>query len=417
MAEKLIANLVQGADGVRVDSPLLDGEVTDASVSPTLTNDQKEDFRNKIGVEDELPDTSGLSASDNGDILVFKEGEGWIRGGFADGTRTRFVFVDASDNVRFDWLAPNGFENVDWKKLLEILTAFLDGGWESSSEAEVSSTIKFGTSRHTASELTALSYSGSRTNPSPNAGAGFLGFRVRLYRKSDADDGKFRATEANFSDPDDIRYSQNYLTSTSNYVTSDNDWAYYSIAFPRFIADEMLRPEELDPFGLDPKYVEKQIADVFDQQSWATTEGEYLFRGSSTLPYGEHNNNIRTLSGTWGSTHAVGSTSGGFNLAVRIPVGDKDALEHFRLTSSVDSSIHAITPGQHVVDDATYAYYNVNFPASGAQPPSRCKNEQGISLIRKRAEFAGTSLKTLLTRTLGKQGRSHELSPMRLALN
>ena len=150
MAEKLIANLVQGADGVRVDSPLLDGEVTDASVSPTLTNDQKEDFRNKIGVEDELPDTSGLSASDNGDILVFKEGEGWIRGGFADGTRTRFVFVDASDNVRFDWLAPNGFENVDWKKLLEILTAFLDGGWESSSEAEVSSTIKFGTSRHTA---------------------------------------------------------------------------------------------------------------------------------------------------------------------------------------------------------------------------------------------------------------------------
>ena len=267
-------------------------------------------------------------------------------------------------------------------------------------------------------ELTALSYSGSRTNPSPNAGAGFLGFRVRLYRKSDADDGKFRATEANFSDPDDIRYSQNYLTSTSNYVTSDNDWAYYSIAFPRFIADEMLRPEELDPFGLDPKYVEKQIADVFDQQSWATTEGEYLFRGSSTLPYGEHNNNIRTLSGTWGSTHAVGSTSGGFNLAVRIPVGDKDALEHFRLTSSVDSSIHAITPGQHVVDDATYAYYNVNFPASGATTIT-LQERTGHLFNPKKAEFAGTSLKIRLTQVTywPSWEDQQESSPMKLALN
>ena len=50
-----------------------------------------------------------------------------------------------------------------------------------------------------------------------------------------------------------------------------------------------------------------------------------------------HNNNIRTVS-TFGNAHAVGATTNGFYVVVRIPVADAtaDALEHYRLTSSRD---------------------------------------------------------------------------------
>lgn len=104
---------------------------------------------------------------------------------------------------------------------------------------------------------------------------------------------------------------------------------------------------------------------VFDAQAWETSTNNLLSDGFSTLPYQDHSNRPSTVQ-VWANSETVPAQTNAFNVAVRIPIADKGVLEHYRLTSSRDSTVHAIVPGQHVEDVGNYAYYNVQFPSGAA---------------------------------------------------
>ena len=301
-----------------------------------------------------LPSTEGLGVADNGDIVALSGGV-WIRAGFAGGNWTRFTWVEADGNVRFDVVVP--------KKLAEIMDAFDGGGWADSRTAQVSDSIKAGSTPHTASEITGLTYVEYRTQPSPNSEAAYIAVRVLRQDKAQVAAGKLRTIEGNRTSRD--TYDPTILLTDAQHITDSGDYAYYSVYdADGFVSDDATWVQEIDPFELRDNYVEPAF-NPFTAQSWTAATGDLLGATSSATPYTLHNNNIRTVA-LWGGAHAVGATANGFYIPVRIPIALKAALAHYRLTSSRDGSAHAITPGQHVVDDATYAYYNVYFPAGAA---------------------------------------------------
>ena len=301
-----------------------------------------------------LPSTEGLGVADNGDIVALSGGV-WIRAGFAGGNWTRFTWVEADGNVRFDVVVP--------KKLAEIMDAFEGGGWADSRTAQVSDSIKVGSAPHTASEITGLTYVDYRTQPSPNSEAGYIAVRVLAQNAGKVGEGKLRTIEGNRSDR--RAYDPTILLTAAQHITDSGDYSYYSVYdADGFVSDDATWVQELDPFELRDNYVSPAF-NPFTAQSWSAGTGNLLGATSSTTAYTRHNNNVRTVS-IWGNAHAVGATTGGFYIPVRIPIALKSALDHYRLTSTRDGSAHAITAGQHVVDDATYAYYNVYFPAGAA---------------------------------------------------
>ena len=110
-----------------------------------------------------LPDVSGLSASDDGDVLLV-DGARWIRGGFEDGNQTKFLYDGATGNVKFDW--------QETRHQQEVFDAFTDGGWTASADAMVSTTNKAGATPHTLAELHRPPLRGDAPEPVSERGRG-----------------------------------------------------------------------------------------------------------------------------------------------------------------------------------------------------------------------------------------------------
>ena len=304
------------------------------------------------------PDPTSLGPGDEGDLVVWNDTAGeWQTAAFDDGTQTTAVYTAGS--WRINWQQS--------KKGKEVEDAFEGGGWTNSLTAQVSSTIKVGSVPHTAGEITGLTYVTFRTQPSPNSAPGYIAVRILLQDKAKVALGQIRTTEGERANP--LPYDPNILLTDAMHVTDSGDYAYYSVLdADGFVSDDATWVQDIEPFHLDDRYVEISANDVFDAQAWAASTGNLLGATTSSTAYTQHNNNIRTVT-LWGNSHAVTATTGdGFYIPVRIPIADRGALAHYRLTSTRDSSVHAITASDYVVDstDGTYALYNVHFPAGAA---------------------------------------------------
>ena len=354
--DRIYESLTAGAEGVQVDDSLIPDDITrDSEVNGRL-----------------LPVTTGLGVADNGDIVALSGGQ-WIRAGFENGIQTQFAWNEATGNIRFDWRETH--------KQKEVEDSFIGAGWTNSNTAQVSDSIKTGSTAHTASEITGLTYVEFRTQPSPNSEPAFIAVRILLQDKVKVGRGQIRITEG---ERDNLEpYDPAIILTDANHVTDSGDYAYYSIRDnDGFVSDDATWVQDREPWHLNPNDVETGIVNVFDAQDWQNSTASLLSASSSTTPYTQHNNNIRTVS-SWGVSHAVGATSSGFYLAVRIPIADKSALEHYRLTSSRDSSVKAITDGEHVVDTSAYAFYNIFFPAGAATTVTIQEREDHVFNPRK----------------------------------
>lgn len=319
-----------------------------------------------------LPDVSSLTESDNGDLLLFEHGAGWQRGGMANGVQIAITYDPATNSLKPDW-SPS-------KKQRDVFDTFTEGGWlrDVSVETGIAGTnargeANYSATKHTASQLTALTYGAETSNPSNfPTGNQYMAVRVPLYDRADADAGNIRieigdATEVLFTlDADD-------------WVTSDASYAYYSKLFGRLEAGEgiglggstNIQGFRLHPFGfvdgrIDPlTEQERAVIDGFSSADWADTTDAGV-SGPSTLPYQEHSNNIRTAA--YAATQAVSSQALAWNVGFRIPVAAKDRLARYRIEAVIGTitTYHAATAGDHVVDDATWAYYNLRFTTTGS---------------------------------------------------
>ena len=247
------------------------------------------------------------------------------------------------------------------KKVVEIEGAFVGGGWSDSETAQVSDSIS--STRHTASAITGLTYVTFRTQPSPNSAANqYIAVRILLADKPKVLARQIRLTEGERDNPEP--YDPNILLTAVDHVTDSGDYAYYSVLdADGFVSDDATWVQDIEPFHIDPSYVEEGDDNAFKGQAWTPNEDSLLGSTSSTTPYTLHNNNIRTVS-SWGNSHAVGATTGGFYIPVRIPTAEKVRLGHYRLHSSRDNSYKSIT--NFVVDNAGYGLYNIFFPAGAA---------------------------------------------------
>ena len=242
----------------------------------------------------------------------------------------------------------------------EVFAAFVGDGWVNSNTAQVADSTK--ATAYDTSDITGLTYVTFRTNPSPNAGAGYIAVRILLQDKEKVGSNQLRIIEGNRTLPGDD--ADITLLNDSQHVVDSGDYAYYTISLPRFVADEAIWVQHKEPFHLSSSdVILDDVNDVFDAQAWTQSTSSLLGATTSTTPYTEHNNNIRTVN-LWGNSHAVGAQAQRFFIPVRIPIADKSALGHFRIHSSRDNTYKAITG--HVVDDASYAYYNIEFPGGDA---------------------------------------------------
>ena len=318
-----------------------------------------------------LPILSGLSASDNGDIVLYEHGEGWIRGGFANGNQVEFRYDADTGNLVFNW--------VETHKQKEVEDSFVGEGWKNSVTAQVSNTIK--ATQHTQAEIAGLPYVTVRTQTGPNSDPAYIAVRILLQDKARVAKNQVRITEGERANPSP--YDPNILLSDSNHIIDSGDYAYYSIYFADgFVSDDATWIQDKEPFHLSSNDVEFDFPDVFDAQDWEDSTSALLGSTSSSTPYTQHNNNIRTVA-AWGASHAVTATASGFYIPVRIPRVNKSALDHYRLTSTRDSSVKAITDGEHVVDNNDYAFYNIFFPGGAATTVAIQEREDHVFNPRK----------------------------------
>ena len=306
-----------------------------------------------------LPDVSGLSASDDGDVLLV-DGARWVRGGFEDGNQTKFLYDGATGNVKFDW--------QETRHQQAVFDSFTDGGWTASADAMVSTTNKSGATPHTLAELQALHYEATHRNPSPNAGAGFIGVRVSLARETEAEAGKFRVAMLS----GDGRVGLNTALSDGTHIGDDNRYAYHSVPFVRFVSDEVMTPEELDPFELDRRYAnpltadEQRLLNAFNETVWENTAtAQAAISPASTTPYGAHNNRIDAPTLTYAASVTVPAQANPFYVGFRIPIGRKASIARYRIEATpTGEDVHYNVVRQHVADGANHAYFLVRFGAS-----------------------------------------------------
>ena len=188
--------------------------------------------------------------------MLYEQGQGWIRGGFENGTGTTVEYDAATNNLRVNATPPTPqFTDAQRKKLLEIDDAFDTGGWANSATVQVSTTIKLGSTPHTASEITGLTYAASRMNPSPSTAQGHIGVRVPIAEQAKGDDSKLRVVQLS----GDGSLGRSAELSASNRITTNAQYAFYSVEFEEFVSDETTRVEELDPFELDDRYLDGQL--------------------------------------------------------------------------------------------------------------------------------------------------------------
>ena len=342
-----------------------DGMIDDADlIASDLDEPAKAAIRAKLGVAPPpsarlLPDVSGLPASDDGGIALV-DGARWVRGGFEDGNQTKFLYDGATGNVKFDWEASRHQQ--------EVFDAFTDGGWTASADAMVSTTNKSGATPHTLAELTALHYEATHQNPSPNAGAGYIGVRVSLAREAEAEAGKFRVAMLS----GDGRVGLNTALSDGTHIGDDNRFAYHSVPFVRFVSDEIMTPEELDPFELDRNYANPLTADEarllgsFSETEWEpATTSQAAISPASTTPYGAHNNRIDAPTLTYANIVDVPAQAQPFYVGFRVPINRKDSIARYRIEAHPTGEDPYFSPvRQHVADGANHAYFLVRFGSS-----------------------------------------------------
>ena len=305
-----------------------------------------------------LPDTSEFTAADNGDLVLFESGTGWLRGGFANGDQIVITYDADANNLRVSW-SPTRHQD-------EVFNSFTDGGWETSADAEVSTTIKTGSTPHTLAELQALTYAAERTNPSPNTAQAHIGVRVALARNAEAEEGKFRIVQLSGDD----RVGLNVELSDDTHIGDDATWAYHSVEFVRFVSDERTLAEELDPFELDRRYIdpllehEREVIAGFERSAWDNAAADAMaLTQPSTLPF-----NASIQSVAFAASQTVTAQANPFHIGIRLPIARKLDVGRYRIqvTEGTEVTVRAFTAGDHVSDTATHAYFQVRFPSTTA---------------------------------------------------
>ena len=336
----------------------------DALFASDLDEAAKTAIRAKLGITSApanrlLPDPSGLTSSDNGDITLYEDGSGWQRGGFANGNQIKVRYDAAANNLVPDW--------QETRHQQEVFDSFTDGGWQTTADAEVSTAIKLGATPHTLAELQALTYAATRTNPSPNTDQAYIGVRVALARNAEAEEGKFRI--AQLGDGETVVALSADL-SDDTHIGDDATWAYHSVSFIRFVSDEVTRAEELDPFELDRRYIdplldhERQVIEGFERSAWDDAAADAMaLTQPSSLPF-----NASIQSVAFAAVQTVTAQANPFHIGIRLPLARKGDVSRYRIevTEGATITYRALAASDHVSDTATHAYFQVRFPSTTA---------------------------------------------------
>ena len=318
--------------------------------------------------------TAQFSISDNGDLILYVHADGggaWTRSGI-DG--------DGGLQVRFDADDSRLVVGVDARsKLQHIINSFVNGGWGYDDDAQ---TVEVATNtdppaatpKHTASAIVALTgWAANRTRAGFASGPARLPLRIPLDQKPDVAAGRIRAVYGDLdADSADVG---TVVVTEADWVTDSGNYAYYSVQVPGIGRSEMVRVERATPFEFNTDFLkvlneqDRALLDSFTVGVWETTATAQL-TGASTIPYGGPGQNyIAQVSLPYAASQMIAAQSQAWNVAVRIPVGQKGNLRRYRIKVEQlgqDPSYQAITAAQHVVDAATWAYYNVPFRITGA---------------------------------------------------
>ena len=228
------------------------------------------------------------------------------------------------------------FTQAQRHKILEVAAAFDDGGWGTLNGAEIASTTS--SSRPTASQIQLLTFAATRTNPSPAAAGQYVSFRVPIAKKGEADAGKVRVaeygTEGDWSGPEGTGES-----TADSWVVSTATHAYYAVLIADLAADEILRVQELDPFELDPRYVQQQRF-ISATHRLADRESQGIPITSAASP------NRSALYGTPDETYTIGTKEGRVDVrvewsilgGVNMQLGDSTTDSEFVFLSDITAS-------------------------------------------------------------------------------
>ena len=260
-------------------------------------------------------------------------------------------------------------DDAQLKKTLEVNAAFTDAGWDASTTAQVSTTIKTGSAPHTASEITGLGYALFRTQPSPNSDPAYIAVRIPLADKPNVAAGKLRITEGERDNP--VPYDPAILLTAAQHITDDSSYAYYSVRdADGFVSDDSTWVQELDPFRLNSEYLDasaelnahdRQVLDSFEEAVWENSTAQ--LGGPSSTAF---NPSVTAIA--LRNSLTVAAQSLPFFIAVALPLNRKSDASRFRVASDPappgGTDEHYGRLSRHIVDGANHAYYEVRFGAS-----------------------------------------------------